>query len=211
MKNKYFFRRLKLSLPIGQCRCPPVRVSACPLTINHYLNNPSDATSQKKLLFSQLAFKLFYDFVLLAKRLFLFLLKLQFFYDFLFFFYARPQFFHFGSKYCIDGTPGFLLFFKLFPLRRLHSRVVQHFRQELQCLRVGAVLVVFGGVLVKVYKMSLFKEAQGFVQEGLITLSYSVYLHDVTIVREGFYKIILALHGDSVNHIKITSGHMGAG
>src|SRR6218665_1261774 len=76
-----------------------------PLTINHYLNNPSDATSQKKLLFSQLAFKLFYDFVL--------------------FFHARPQAFHFGSKYCIDGTPGFLFFFKLFPLRRLHSRVVQ--------------------------------------------------------------------------------------
>src|SRR6218665_3928290 len=183
-----------------------------PLHINHYLNNPSDATSQKKLLFSQLAFKLFYDFVLLVKCfVLLILLKLQFFYEFLLFFHARPQAFHFGSKYCIDGTPGLLLFFKFFPLRRLHSRMVQHLRQELQYLRVGTVLVVFGGVLVKVYKMSLFKDAQGFVQEGLITLSYSVYLHDVTIVREGFYKIILALHGDSVNHIKITSGHMGAG
>src|SRR6218665_125630 len=184
------------------------------------------ASPRKKLLFSQLAFKLFYDvvllvkrfvllvkrFVLLAKRpLLLILLNLQFFYEFLLFFHARPQAFHFGSKYCIDGTPGFLLFFKFFPLRRLHSRMVQHLRQELQYLRVGAVLVVFGGVLVKVYKMSLLKDAQGFVQEGLITLSYSVYLHDVTIVREGFYKIILALHGDSVNHIKITSGHMGAG
>src|SRR6218665_1727404 len=162
------------------------------------------ASPHKKLLFSQLAFKLFYDFVLLillkfqffygflllAKRLLLLakrpflliLLKLQFFYEFLLFFHARPQAFHFGSKYCIDGTPGFLLFFKFFPLRRLHSRMVQRFRQELQYLRVGAVLVVFGGVLVKVYKMSLLKDAQGFVQESLITLSYSVYLHDVTIV-----------------------------
>src|SRR6218665_3104185 len=111
-----------------------------PLPTNHYLNNPSDATSQKKLLFSQLAFKLFYEFVLLVKRLFLLakrpflliFLKLQFFYDFLLFFHARPQAFHFGSKYCIDGTPGFLLFFKFFPFRRLPSPLVQHLPPQLQ-------------------------------------------------------------------------------